>query len=104
VQKCERETNLLINQQDLADGFFVFGTSERHHYQKVLKRCAGGILSDKQLGTKECPYWQLKIDAKCLSPATLGLRAYTRVAVSPESIERRCRQLAESRQKRKPAA
>jgi hypothetical protein len=76
MSKAETETSILYNAADLDEGFFRLGTSQEHIYNKVLKRVGQINIIDCQIRTQEGKpvWWDLKINAKCFSKSSLGLK------------------------------
>lgn len=73
----EYETIILLNDSDLDEGFFTFGTSKVGHYRKILKKLGKETLIDIKI-TKSPEgkdwYWHLKIPVSCLSKSHFGIR------------------------------
>jgi len=71
MAKAEYETIILLNDQDIYEGFFDIGTSKINHYQSILKRVGGAEnlieldVSADETG-KPC-YWSMKIPVEYLS-------------------------------------
>lgn len=70
----ERETIICINDADLAEGWFRFGTSRKDHFDKLNRRVGSNILSTKiSKDAKGNPvYWDCKV-AKCALRTNFGV-------------------------------
>lgn len=75
MEKAERETIIHINEADKANGFFRFGTSERHVWNKILKRVGEANLRVTSVNDDDSQRWySAHIPIKYLSRTTLGIR------------------------------
>lgn len=90
LSNAEKETMITFSQQDLKEGFINFSTSYRPHYEKIAKRCAGYIISERTINGPDGKPWEwiLKIDEKCLSRTGFSLGKPRTRAVSAEERER----------------
>lgn len=72
----ESETNIIINQADLKDGYFVFGTSMSSHFQKLCRRVGETNLLEVKKSTRDgqTTYWQCKVPSRYLSKSHFGIR------------------------------
>lgn len=79
MEKSEKETVMILNRADLDDGFFIFGTSQKSHFQKLCKRIKG---RDKLLDVKHTKsqdgksgWWECLVPSKFLSYSTFGIKS-----------------------------
>ncbi len=79
MEKSEKETVVILNRADLEDGFFVFGTSQKSHFQKLCKRINGRdkLLDLKYTKSKDgkSSWWECRVPAKFLSRSTFGVKS-----------------------------
>jgi len=77
MELAEKETIILINQADKAQGFFSFGTSEESHFKRMCK-----IVGDKNIlsiklstnpTTKKVSWWDVKVNIQCLNEGNWGI-------------------------------
>lgn len=77
MEKNERETLIVLNEADLAGGYFIFGTSVERHFTKLCKRVGGesGLLEVKK-STRGgvVTYWACMVPKKFLLKANFGIR------------------------------
>lgn len=75
MEKCERETLILINQADKEEGFFIFSTTYRPDYQRFCRK----VPKDKFLDYRETKEsgrvvgWEVKVPYAYLRPASFGI-------------------------------
>lgn len=71
------ETIILLNDDDLKDGFFKIGTSKKKIYEKILRRVGGRseLLDVKEsISQGKVSWWEIKIPKIFLSKSNLGVR------------------------------
>lgn len=81
MENCERETIICLNDADKLDGYFVFGTSIKAHWDKVVRR-VGGLSSLMEVRMDQGPagdirYWSCRVPIEFLDPY-LGVRGKKR--------------------------
>lgn len=89
MEACERETIICINDADLQDGYFSFGTSKRNHYERLKKKVGDWFIDEKIETCGGVPvYWSIKVKAECLTKKGFGIRT-PRVVTDAEREKRR---------------
>ena len=68
----EIETQININQADMRDGYFSFGTSHKPHWNMILKRVGEENLVDIK---NSLDWWSAKVPKKYLSLTHLGIKS-----------------------------
>ena len=73
--KEESETTIVINQADLEDGYFVFGTSIPSHFQRLCKKIGKDNIQTKE-STKDgvVTYWDCRIPSKYLAKGSFCVK------------------------------
>lgn len=73
----EHETIILLNDSDIAEGYFQVGTSKVGHYRKLLKKLGEKTFIEIKINKDRegnDTYWDMKIPVSCLSKATFGIK------------------------------
>lgn len=74
--KAELETHILVNQQDVEEGYFWIYTSYAAHAKRVQQRYANGILDTKECRANgETTEWKFKMDKAYLPKGGFTLRS-----------------------------
>ena len=71
MELCERETIILLNNQDLKDGFFIFYTTEKKQFNKLVKRIGEKHLIDVKIGSF---HYECKVPIKFWSKNIIGIK------------------------------
>ena len=75
MELCEKETTILMNDADIRDGFFHFGTSKRNHYERIKKTFPEYIIEEStERIDNTAVYWNLKLDACLLTKKGFAIR------------------------------
>lgn len=64
----EQETQILINQADLKEGFFTFGTSRQCDYNKLIRKVGESRVLNTRISHDpegNPVYWSCKVDRGC---------------------------------------
>lgn len=102
MELSELETNIVWSAADLKEGFFMFYTSRKKHYERLLRRIGGieNLLSCKIETTPKGGFSgaNCKVPARYLSEGTFSIRSLGRLKRSearkgiqkglPESLRR----------------
>lgn len=93
-EKSEQETIVLLNRNDLDEGFFVFSTSQKSHFDKLCKRVGQENLISVRVDYDEKgnPAWyDCKVPSIYLSKTNFGVRTPMKLRrkLSPEEKEAR---------------
>jgi len=99
MEASERETIITINDADLMEGFFRFGTSKRSHYDRVKKKVGELIIEqhiETHLGAPQ--WWSLKIDKCALTKTGFSIRRPPKIS-NEERIARQARAKKNLKQK-----
>lgn len=81
----EQETLIRLNQADLKEGWFSFGTSRQCDFEKLIRRIGSeNVLSVTESKDREgkTTFWNCKVSSKCLSRANWGIRRRTNTALN----------------------
>ena len=73
----DRETIICLNQADMRDGFFVFGTSEATHFRRLCRRIGGqDNLHNLKVSKFEGKpvWWECEVPVEYMSRTTWGIR------------------------------
>lgn len=73
----ETETIILINAQDLKEGFFRFGTSKHSHFEKLCRRIGGEenlVAVEREGLANNTAYWNCRVPKSYLSQTTFGIK------------------------------
>jgi hypothetical protein len=84
MEKSEKETLLMVNAADAADGFFAVTTTSVKHYRQIVKRI-GGEQNLKKLRTEKntngkIVFWSCEIPIRFWSKTHFGIKSEARVA------------------------
>lgn len=60
----ERETVIIVNEADLAEGFFLFGTTSEKKFKKVLRKVGKANVEELSAGGE---WYEAKVDSSCLN-------------------------------------
>lgn len=87
--KSKKETIIIINHQDKIDGFFLFSTSVKKHYEKLVRKVGQENILETIISyislDKKPTYWKSKVRISCLSPS-LGLRRKRTLGIDSKTI------------------
>jgi hypothetical protein len=82
MDRSEKETLIIVNRADLDEGFFIFGTSQKTHFQKLCKRVRG---RDKLIDVKHTKsrdgksvWWECRVPCEFLSRSTFGVKSMSK--------------------------
>jgi hypothetical protein len=73
------ETIILMNEEELKEKYFSFGTSLKRHFKKLCNRVGRENLievRESRSGEGKVNWWQCKVPLKYLSRAHFGIRKY----------------------------
>ena len=97
----ERETIIVLNRADMAEGLFTFGTSEASEFRRLCRRIGG---QDKLLGLRtrqqgcKIAWWEAQVPIRFLSRTTWAIGARKPRSLTDkqrEAMRRRARLLSE---------
>lgn len=87
----EKETIITINDADMREGFFYFGTSKRHHYDRIKKLLKEEHIVEEKIHYHGAApsYWSMKLRSDCLTKRGFSIRPPRTYSDSQREIMRK---------------
>ncbi len=85
MSSAEQETIICINMADREAGYFIFGTSRKCDYEKLVRRTGGELVEERRSVGPDgaVTWWQCRVPIRFLGKAGWGIRKPGKVGSNP---------------------